>query len=649
MPFSKNPGRIGDYSQKAGSNNDDSMIANGLEIIYGGQGNDILGISDEATTYSSILVGGNGSDEYRIKGSQFGIIADLRGDNGYDKLVFGAHLKSLTLFTIDHRHLVGIDQANGAICIIVDMFTPHFGRIEVVQLADQSFTYDSIYSLWRSGGLTNYKWEDVDGILFDVSLAGLNTKQLDNYIQTGHENLSLVVNRVQQEPTPKEENTPEENTANTIIIPTIKSFTFNDYGDIHSDRYKDLRHLGDSQKQNFAGSENNDFIELKDGDDIFSGGLGKDRIYGNKGNDQLYGNDDNDYIFGNMGDDLIFGGTGDDKLYGNLQNDNLHGGAGADSLYGGRGNDSLQGGDGNDWLTGNLGDDNIGGNAGADKIYGHNGNDKLFGNRGDDIIYGGQGDDYIRGNLDDDSLYGGLGEDSMEGGDGNDVIIGGAGADTIQGGKGQDSLNGWKGNDIIIGGKGKDTLTGGIGRDHFIMTDVVVDNAISVDKITDFQTFSVSKSFPVDGIGNYSATNLETLPALGDLNAADDQDAIAIDNLEASVTRVAAAYDLGTSGTGHILALDSSTAFTNETAAEALETGGALALTMNNQMDAKDGIIVLFDNNWDTFVGLLTTSTNVADGTTAQVGSFTMTTLTTLSGLPNAGTFLSDNFLNFLV
>ena len=87
MPFSKTPVAIGSYTQLAGTRNNDSLYVDEFEIAYGGHGDDYLGISGNSRK-SSILVGGNGADTYRIKSGQFGIIADLRGDDGIDKLIF---------------------------------------------------------------------------------------------------------------------------------------------------------------------------------------------------------------------------------------------------------------------------------------------------------------------------------------------------------------------------------------------------------------------------------------------------------------------------------------------------------------------------------------------------------------------------------
>ena len=178
------------------------------------------------------------------------------------------------------------------------------------------------------------------------------------------------------------------------------------------------------------------------------------------------------------------------------------------------------------------------------------------------------------------------------------------------------------------------------------MTDIVTGAAgsgvIAVDNITDFTVLQT------DQIGNYSATNLELTAILGDLNSADDQFAIAAGNLGASVTAINGTYDLGSAGTGSIIALSSATAFTNATVADALEDNGALELIMNNQMDTNDGIIVLWDNNVDSFVGLLTTGAIIADNATALANDFTMTTLTTLTGVADASTIATANVLGFL-
>ena len=97
-----------------------------------------------------------------------------------------------------------------------------------------------------------------------------------------------------------------------------------------------------------------------------------------------------------------------------------------------------------------------------------------------------------------------------------------------------------------------------------------------------------------------------------------------------------------------IIALESSVALSsNAMVTTALEAGGTLALTMNNLMATGDGIIVLWDNNIDSFVGLLTTDTAIADNAQANPGNFTMTTLTRIEGVDNASTITSANLLQF--
>ncbi|MEA5449219.1 choice-of-anchor Q domain-containing protein [Leptolyngbya sp. CCNP1308] len=80
-------------------------------------------------------------------------------------------------------------------------------------------------------------------------------------------------------------------------------------------------------------------------------------INGRAGNDWLYGQGGNDILRGGAGDDQVFGGEGNDRLYGDAEDDMLYGGAGDDWLNGGSQNDVLVGGPGRDLLIGGTGDD----------------------------------------------------------------------------------------------------------------------------------------------------------------------------------------------------------------------------------------------------------------------------------------------------
>ncbi len=92
------------------------------------------------------------------------------------------------------------------------------------------------------------------------------------------------------------------------------------------------------------------------------------------------GGDGNDLLTGGGGRNVIIGGNGNDILYGAAGDDILFGGAGNDDLYGGDGNDVLVGGDGNDILDGGNG---------RDVLIGSQDNDTLDGGNDDDVLIGG--------------------------------------------------------------------------------------------------------------------------------------------------------------------------------------------------------------------------------------------------------------------
>ena len=69
------------------------------------------------------------------------------------------------------------------------------------------------------------------------------------------------------------------------------------------------------------------------GDDILSGGNGKDTIYGGDGNDIISGGNGIDNLFGEGGDDQLTGDNGADHLTGGADDDTLDGSHGFDTAY----------------------------------------------------------------------------------------------------------------------------------------------------------------------------------------------------------------------------------------------------------------------------------------------------------------------------
>ncbi|MFC3615324.1 beta strand repeat-containing protein [Lutimaribacter marinistellae] len=158
-------------------------------------------------------------------------------------------------------------------------------------------------------------------------------------------------------------------------------------------------------------------------DQVASGGL---MLTGTPQVDTLTGSSFNDTIDGLAGNDRLIGLEGDDEI---------DGGVGADTLNGGDGNDTLTGGpDGHE----------------ADQ------RDVIYAGSGDDLAVGGGGNDQMFGQEGNDTLAGGFGADELQGQDGNDVITGGALSDLVFGGAGDDFVNGGFGYDRINGGDGAD-------------------------------------------------------------------------------------------------------------------------------------------------------------------------------------------------
>ena len=94
----------------------------------------------------------------------------------------------------------------------------------------------------------------------------------------------------------------------------------------------------------------------------------------------------------------------------------IDGGTGNDLLTGGGGRNVIIGGTGCDFLYGDGGDDILMGGDGDDQLFGGSGNDVLVGGNGDDYLDGGTGRDLIIGSQDNDTLCGGGDEDILIGG-----------------------------------------------------------------------------------------------------------------------------------------------------------------------------------------------------------------------------------------
>jgi Ca2+-binding RTX toxin-like protein len=212
------------------------------------------------------------------------------------------------------------------------------------------------------------------------------------------------------------------------------------------------------------------------------------------GDDTLRGTDDNNEILGRGGDDTLVGRGGKDFLNGEDGDDVLDGGAGNDTLIGdgvanyfylpgsvNDGRDNLIGGKGNDLLNGGGNADVLNGGAGVDTASYENATTGVR----VDLINAAKNTGEAAGDVFSsvENLLGSNKNDRLSGTNGKNKIDGGKGNDRLDGQGGNDNLIGGKGDDRLDGGKGNDRHTGGDGNDTFIFSD-------GKDVITDFNTAS---------------------------------------------------------------------------------------------------------------------------------------------------------------
>lgn len=148
------------------------------------------------------------------------------------------------------------------------------------------------------------------------------------------------------------------------------------------------------------------------------------------------------------------GTIGIDVLNGTMYDDTLSGLAGNDTLLGGLGNDTLNGGKGNDTLNGG---------GGIDTASYANATSAVQADLGITGVQntGTEGRDQL------------ISIENLTGSAFNDILSGNGVANVLSGGNGNDTLSGKGGNDILAGGAGNDTLNGGAGTDTFLFDTAV--------------------------------------------------------------------------------------------------------------------------------------------------------------------------------
>jgi Ca2+-binding RTX toxin-like protein len=270
--------------------------------------------------------------------------------------------------------------------------------------------------------------------------------------------------------------------------------------------------FGDIDPLNFS-----DKIRGFEGDDILTGGKGRNYLIGGTGNDELSQRE-------TKGNNLLRGGEGDDYL-------NIAYSQGNNLLYGGTGNDQLDGtgATGNNTFYGRSGDDSIRGSQGNDVIYGGGGNDSIFTSYGNDFVDAGYGNDQISFSSN-DNLFAPVETFTIDGGAGRD-ILGNSGFSVnsvtmsfsnpeqtsgtivtgnntvnftsierffLSGSHGDDVLLGSRGDDILSGFDGSDFIDSGAGKDRIYISGFG-NHQVLAGEGNDFIEIANSGNYTIDG------------------------------------------------------------------------------------------------------------------------------------------------------
>lgn len=237
--------------------------------------------------------------------------------------------------------------------------------------------------------------------------------------------------------------------------------------------------------------------------------------------------------------------------------------------------------------------------------------------------------------------------DSINGGAGADTINGGAGVDTLLGGTGADSITGGTGADVITGGAGNDTIT--LTEDTAAVDDVVItysELGANVDTIVGFTTGSSGDEIQL------SIAALETAGTSGIFSAVTDFVEFDGDATSEGVSAAAASVQVMTAAAtltdeANVFVLSGATFGSADEIEDALEAGGAFAMTANADFaDADNAFIVVWTDGTNAHVSAVHMVTESTDDTDFETGDLNVIDLTTISGVTTIGstTFTSANF-----
>lgn len=289
----------------------DPEKTNGLDVIDGGDGDDLIfGQDDDDTLY-----GGDGND------TLFGGIDEdeLSGGSGNDVLLGGQGADFVS----------GGDDADTIGAGVGDTIIGGEGGDDddsVVVSGLATVTYDGNDPASEAGTITYYNDDLTEAGTADFS-------EIENVYVVGSASSSSVLEDPSSIPGALSVDGIVEGTSGDDLI--------------------DLSYTGDPDGDMVDGDDA--VLPLVDEQDVIVAGAGDDTVEGH---------DDGDIIFGGSGEDVLSGMGGNDAIDGGSGDDILDGGAGTDILVGGEGNDTISGGnddpnDSGDLLLGQEDDDSF--------------------------------------------------------------------------------------------------------------------------------------------------------------------------------------------------------------------------------------------------------------------------------------------------
>ena len=525
-----------------------------VEVVFAGQGNDVLSTSQE----SAAALYGEGGDDTLIGG----LGGDwLAGGAGNDTLR-GGYGEDIYSFGLGDGHDVVEDEYTATGTAKKWVIT-HWRR------QGDGDRGDKWVPNWE---LKNYNWsQEVDAgnpdrVLFGegISLADLLVRRVGEDLEIGIwqadydtvgfdglndkitlKNFTDVNKKVEQIRFADETEIDLDSLLAIYNVTTDGSVT--DLGEVMADLVAGTQAgdvlAGTDGDDVVGGTDFNEIVMGRGGDDTLMSSNGFDTLIGGAGNDtvsyerhdygmlgslderdgfgdvireveNLYGSEFDDDLYGNNGDNIIDGQEGNDNLYGRGGDDTLIGGTDNNLLVGGAGADTLDGGEGIDTasyilsgskITVELGErpdlegSGLGGEAEGDVL------------KSIENVEGSDFDDTITGNEEDNILWGRAGADTLNGGRGRDTLIGGAGNDVIDGGTGSDTYFFGRGGgvDSITDAAGNDVLhiTGGLTQNDLVLRmqgddlEIALSQA-GVDPVSGFDSLAdkvVLKDWAVDG------------------------------------------------------------------------------------------------------------------------------------------------------